>query len=374
MKNSLKIAAVIMMGVLVMMAGQTVGAQEQPKGIMKDIIRMMGPDVFKSISKSMAEELAKDEEFRKQIVQQVIHEVVTALGPDGVRDILKSVASEYGHSNAVKDRIAADAGPSSAQMASALMSVAGEFIKNTSLVSPVVSRNPVTTPQALMTILQEKTGLSDPLKAHPNGEGISAPRSFRRDLVTIIAHPSNPVQTLTVDQVRKLFDGGYTNWAQLGGPDLPVKPVISRETLGVVEDLFSVPIAATGIRVPFLSFLLVGVAETEGAVGFLLTSNMEQLEFVRGHVAIKKIAIKKDIRSPALIPNPVAVIDGSYPLFAREVKSCPGMPCRFGRINTKPKKSLRLPVVEKRPRPSVTNRTSNYRRPWIHSLQKKFGT
>ena len=153
--------------------------------------------------------------------------------------------------------------------------------------------SPATTFQALMSILKQKTGLSGPLKIHPNGERLSAPRTGRRDHVSIIAHPSNPVHTLSVDQVRKLFGGEFSNWAQLGGADLPVELVVSREALTALEGLFNVPIAAKGVRVPFLSFLLAGVAETEGAVGFLLTSDMEQLEFIRSHTAIKKIAIKK---------------------------------------------------------------------------------
>jgi len=282
-----------MAGVLVMIAGRTVGAYEHPRGMIKEIIQMMGPDVFKGLLKSMVEELAKDEEFQKQIVQEVIHEVIRSIGPDGVKDVVNSVASEYEHSTGVQDESASEAGPGSARMTSALVSVPGEFIKNQHSVNFRTPESLATASQALMSVLKEKTGQSSPLKVHPNGERLSAPRSVRRGHVAIIAHPSNPVHTLSVDQVRKLFGGEFSNWAQLGGADLPIKPVVSQEALTALEELFNVPIAAEGVKVPFLSFILVGVAETEGAVGFLLTSDMEQFEFIRSHIAIKKIAIKK---------------------------------------------------------------------------------
>ena len=143
---------------------------------------------------------------------------------------------------------------------------------------------------------------------------------FRSDLIAIITHPSNPVHTLTIDQVRKLFSGEYTNWLQVGGTDLPVKLVTPRETPAALEGILHGNMAPSAMRAPFLSFLLVDVAQTEGALGFLPTGDMEQLEFVRGNTAVKKIAIKRDTQSPALAPSPGAVIDGSYPLLTREPK------------------------------------------------------
>ncbi len=37
--------------------------------------------------------------------------------------------------------------------------------------------------------------------------------------VALITHPKNPVNDLTLDQVRKLYTGEYDNWKQVGGPD-----------------------------------------------------------------------------------------------------------------------------------------------------------
>jgi len=49
------------------------------------------------------------------------------------------------------------------------------------------------------------------------------------DGIALVVHPSNPVQGLTLDQVRNIFRGLITNWKELGGPDRPIV-VISRDT------------------------------------------------------------------------------------------------------------------------------------------------
>ncbi len=43
------------------------------------------------------------------------------------------------------------------------------------------------------------------------------------DALVVIVHPSNPVGSITLDQVRDLYEGKITNWKQLGGFDAPVE-------------------------------------------------------------------------------------------------------------------------------------------------------
>ena len=49
------------------------------------------------------------------------------------------------------------------------------------------------------------------------------------DGLPVLVHPSNPVQELTVEQIRKIYLGETTNWKELGGPDLGIV-AISRDT------------------------------------------------------------------------------------------------------------------------------------------------
>jgi phosphate transport system substrate-binding protein len=42
------------------------------------------------------------------------------------------------------------------------------------------------------------------------------------DAVVFIVHPSNPVQNLTIAQIRDIFQGNLTNWNQVGGRNAPI--------------------------------------------------------------------------------------------------------------------------------------------------------
>ncbi len=49
------------------------------------------------------------------------------------------------------------------------------------------------------------------------------------DGLPILVHPSNPVQDLTIEQVRKIYLGEITNWKEVGGADAAIV-TISRDT------------------------------------------------------------------------------------------------------------------------------------------------
>jgi len=58
---------------------------------------------------------------------------------------------------------------------------------------------------------------------------LPVPHVVAMDGLPILVHPSNPIKNLTVEQVRKVFEGTINNWKALGGPDRPIV-VVSRDT------------------------------------------------------------------------------------------------------------------------------------------------
>ena len=319
MRNiSLKILFAVLIGVVIIQAPRAGNAQEFRKELMKGIIQTVGQDAFKDLAKSVIKELAKDEEFRKQVIQQIVRDAVSAIGPENIKEMMKSTNGEL-DSHVPKFRTAdVTAAADVDSVRTALVSLAGEFTKDPAVMNALSSGGPVTSPQALLAVVKKKIADPSTMKIKSNPETASASKNFRHDLIAVITHLSNPVDSLTLDQVRKIFSGEYSNWSQVGGADLPVQLVTSRDAPAALESLLDTHLAPSAARVPLLSFLFVGVAEKEGAVGFLPTANIEQLEFIRGHGAIKKIAIRKDHHSPAFTPNPGAVLDGSYPLLAHD--------------------------------------------------------
>lgn len=57
------------------------------------------------------------------------------------------------------------------------------------------------------------------------------------DGIVVVAHPSNPVKNLTMEQVKQIFTGEITNWKELGGKDLEIV-VVSREDGSGSRDAF----------------------------------------------------------------------------------------------------------------------------------------
>lgn len=59
-------------------------------------------------------------------------------------------------------------------------------------------------------------------KAKEKGKNVT-PVIIGLDVVAIIANSGNGVDTLSLEQLGKIFNGTYTNWSQLGGANIPIK-------------------------------------------------------------------------------------------------------------------------------------------------------
>lgn len=46
--------------------------------------------------------------------------------------------------------------------------------------------------------------------------------SVKEDYAVFVVHPSNPVTSLTHDQIKAIHTGKITNWKEVGGADLPI--------------------------------------------------------------------------------------------------------------------------------------------------------
>lgn len=57
------------------------------------------------------------------------------------------------------------------------------------------------------------------------------------DSMVVVTHPSNPVETLTKDQLAGIFSGQITNWSELGGADRDIN-VITRNPDSASYDFF----------------------------------------------------------------------------------------------------------------------------------------
>ena len=108
----------------------------------------------------------------------------------------------------------------------------------------------------------------------------------------------NPVQGLTTDQLRGIYAGEYTNWAEVGGPDRMINPVTRMEGSGS-QTVFEAFMDGTPIGKKSL-FAILG-----GSVGF---SFRFYVEGMTGEQGIRLLALD------GAYPSAENIQSGSYPL------------------------------------------------------------
>jgi phosphate transport system substrate-binding protein len=59
--------------------------------------------------------------------------------------------------------------------------------------------------------------------------------TIARDGVAVVVHPANPVNGLTIDQIRNIFSGKIKNWKEVGGGDAKILLVTREEGSGTRE-------------------------------------------------------------------------------------------------------------------------------------------
>lgn len=139
-------------------------------------------------------------------------------------------------------------------------------------------------------------------------------RTVARDGVVLIVHPSNGVDVLTVEQIRKIFMGVYDNWSQVGGADREIV-VLSRDTSSGTFVFFQEHVLLKhdfrrdARLMPATSAIVQSVAEDEGAIGYVgLGYALEAAGSIKG------LAVSRDVNDDPVMPTVETVRKGEYPI------------------------------------------------------------
>lgn len=129
------------------------------------------------------------------------------------------------------------------------------------------------------------------------------------DALAVFVNAANPVKTLSIAQVKDIFQGKVTNWNQIGGPNAPLV-LYGRESSSGTYDYFREHVLAKEDFSPRVQTLQ-GTAAIINAVG----------NDANG-IGYGGIAYAKNVRplgiidgtKPPVEPNEATVADGTYPL------------------------------------------------------------
>jgi len=143
------------------------------------------------------------------------------------------------------------------------------------------------------------------LKKYPN----LVITTIGKDAVAVIVNPANSITSLTPSQIKGIYNGNYTNWNQIGGPDMTIV-VVGRDSASGTREFFTSSIMSGENYVPTMleknsnGAVKQTIAQTPGAIGYV------GLGFIDNMVKPVKI----NINGAFIEPTADNVLSGAYPL------------------------------------------------------------
>jgi len=131
------------------------------------------------------------------------------------------------------------------------------------------------------------------------------------DALAFIVHKSNPVENVTLDEVRSIYAGRITDWRQLKGREAPVQVFISRTKKGLSGVEASTKHLVLNGKEPVASANTVFVASS-GIVEQMVEENPEG--FATTGISSARKRNVKILKVNGIAPTNKAIINNRYPL------------------------------------------------------------
>lgn len=153
-----------------------------------------------------------------------------------------------------------------------------------------------------------------------------------RDGLSIIVHPSNPVRTLSMQQLAALYSGKVTNWKDVGGNDAPVVLYGRQSTSGtygffrdvVVQDDY----AESMRQMEGTQAIVDSIVSDKNGIGYVGVGYVKTADgTARKDIVIVPVAIKAGETAVSPLDTP-AVLQGKYPIFRRIYQYLPVAPAK----------------------------------------------
>jgi phosphate transport system substrate-binding protein len=130
-----------------------------------------------------------------------------------------------------------------------------------------------------------------------------------KDGLAVYVHESNPVKSLTTDQLRAIYTGKVTNWKDVGGADSRIV-LYSRENSSGTYVYFKDNVlkgqdyAASAQTLPGTAAVVNAVAKDPLGIGY------GGAAYAKG---VKEVAVSANGK-PAVLPTAATIADGTYPI------------------------------------------------------------
>jgi phosphate transport system substrate-binding protein len=131
-----------------------------------------------------------------------------------------------------------------------------------------------------------------------------------KDGLSIYVHEQNPVKELSLAELATIYTGEVTNWKQVGGADARII-LYSRENNSGTYVYFKDNVlggrdySAAAQTLPGTAAVVNAVSKDANGIGY------GGAAYAKG---VRELAVKRDDKSPAVLPSAESVRSGSYPI------------------------------------------------------------
>jgi phosphate transport system substrate-binding protein len=126
-----------------------------------------------------------------------------------------------------------------------------------------------------------------------------------KDGLAVIVHPSNPIQNLTLNQIRDIYAATISNWSQLGGSNSKIHVVTREDGSGTRGAFQSLAMGTTEITPRAI------VQDSNGAVRQLVAGDQNAIGFISLGLVDETV---KAIELAGVTATRENIINGSYSL------------------------------------------------------------
>jgi phosphate transport system substrate-binding protein len=129
--------------------------------------------------------------------------------------------------------------------------------------------------------------------------------TIAKDAIAIIVNPKNPIQNLSLEQIRLVFSGEIRNWKELAAPFHPIVLVTREEGSGTRESFQKFVMGKGDISLEAL------VQDSNGAVRQVVASNHNAI----GYISLGLVnAQVRAVKISGVEPNLTEIDNGKYTL------------------------------------------------------------
>jgi len=126
-----------------------------------------------------------------------------------------------------------------------------------------------------------------------------------RDGLAVIINPENPIQNLTLDQIRQIYSAEITDWSQLGGTNTKIHTITREDGSGTRDAFVSLVMGESSITPRAI------VQDSNGAVRQLVADDENAIGFISLGLVDDKV---KALQLDGVAATRENVLNGSYNL------------------------------------------------------------